>query len=436
MSGMRTFLRFGGSVAAVLAFGLVVSATFYRTSRCYHVPVPKETVDFGLCDFHNAVYFPGLAYANRENPYLGYYAEKYPVNREMSPYSPLLLPFAALFGVLPLRPSEILWCVFNTLLILWLADWVRFAAGWRRSVTTVFGIGAVLAATRAGHSNLILGQFAALMSIATFYALYDAEHKPMRSAIALTVASIKPTFGLPLFFLLACRRKFRVVVLAGILSVCGAVGSFAWIQQTESGLQQSLTTSHDAIVVDADVDPTSAWMRTDFMSVLYRFASVTPSAAMEFGAMLILLAPVGMILWRRSGAAPKQADDAASWPDLDDILTMSLIPLVIYHLAYDCLVVTPAIAALLAARGRLARVSLLTRWSLASLLVISTMNYLTTWSIMERLGVEGAARDLIITITPISLMLASIGLWWVAVGFGCRSPQVWGASRQARQGTR
>ena len=427
---MRPFPTPTATIVGTLALSLILAATAYRGAGVYHVP-GRETIQFGLCDFHNAVYFPGKAYARGENPYLADYAQRYPVNREMSPYSPLLLPFAALFGVLPLRVAEFAWCVLNVGMMLWLAIWVRNAMGWQPRWASVLGIAAVLSASRAGHSNLILGQLGAIFAVATCYALADAHERPWRSGIALAIACLKPTFGMPLIVLMLGRGQRRAVGVGIALSLVGALLSLAWIQGSDQAtIAHSVQSSHDAIIVDADVDPTSAWMRTDLMSLLSRWGHVTPSGVAEVGFMLVVLTPAAILFlaksWRSRSVkipiGPPQvpppgqdrwlSQSQEPWPRLADALVVCLTLLSIYHLAYDCLVLTPAIGACLFRQDGPGAVPLgaprIVHRAIGVLLAIPTTNYLATWSIMERCGLQGILRDVVIGLNPLCLGVAAV----------------------------
>ncbi len=128
--------------AGVLLFALVVWATAIRTSRVYHEPQPGPPVAFGMCDFHNAVYLPGLAFRRGDNPYSAAYARAYPVNRELPPYSPLLLLPAALLSLLPLQQADITWFVLNLLLVLVLAVVIIRRLGRPVSLASVFSLAA------------------------------------------------------------------------------------------------------------------------------------------------------------------------------------------------------------------------------------------------------------------------------------------------------
>jgi len=396
-----------GAVSMV-AFLLVVTATLVRISRVYHVPVPKDTSRFGLCDFHNAVYFPGLAFSRGENPYSADYAAKYPVNREMSPYSPMLLPFCAVLGRMPLRIAEGVWVVLNLLACLAFAYLLLRIAGVRVTLARVLTTATLVLLTRAGHSNMVLGQFGFLFAIATILAVRCGHKRPTLAAIALAFATMKPTFGFPLVMLMFYQRRYRELAIGLCLAATGALISVGWIyafQNTE--VLASFQASHAAIVVDSDVDPESAWMRTDVLALLSKAIGYTPTAVHELLFMCLVLVPAGLLLRRLSFVT----HDVGS-RELESAIVFLAIPMCIYHLVYDALIVLPVVVALLCRRIPPWRdMSQPLRSVLLVLLVTLMINYLATWSIMSKLGIDGMARTAVVSINGAALFAANVLLW-------------------------
>ena len=247
--------------AGILLFALIVWASATRTSRVYHVPQPGAPITFGMCDFHNAVYIPGLAFRRGDNPYSAAYARAYPVNRELPPYSPLLLPPAAVLSLLPLHQADVTWFVFNLLLVLALAAVIIRHLDRPVSVASVFSLAAQF---------LPLGPATVIRYLANSPCAWCCRRwrrcvgliRPWLSGVALAIASIKPTFGLPLGILLLFRRRWRAAFAGLLLSVLGAAAALGWLAMvSHEGLLASFQASHDAryrggydsgFVVDAD----------------------------------------------------------------------------------------------------------------------------------------------------------------------------------------
>lgn len=398
-------------VASILLFAAILCLTTLRTINVYHVPVAKETIRFGLCDFHNAVYFPGLAFARGENPYSSAYAAKYPVNREMSPYSPLLLPFASMMGILPLRLAEYVWYSTNVFLIFILSFALMYIAKIRINAHRMLLIASAILFSRVGQSNQILGQFGTYFCLFTLVAIRCARTNKHLSAIGLALASIKPTFGIPLILMMLVGKKFQPVALGVVIASLGAGLSLGWIVLHDpSNLLASFENSHDAIVADKDVDPDSAWMRTDLTSVAARHFSIAGDLKGELIGMLIILLPAFFALWKLTKCAP-----SVEMKSLELAVVVTIIPLCIYHLSYDLLVVLPAIA--LAVGGQMfttQRNAMRYRIVYVALLTFPLFNYLAAYSVMERLHIDGLLRELAIVSNPLCILAAN-GVLWLAV---------------------
>src|SRR3972149_6255753 len=75
----------------------------------------------GLVDFHNAVYYPALAYRQGINPYSVAYAEQFPVNRQYPLYSPATLLLHYPFSLLPLAVGNVVYFAYTFALVFALA---------------------------------------------------------------------------------------------------------------------------------------------------------------------------------------------------------------------------------------------------------------------------------------------------------------------------
>ncbi len=408
---MNGISRLASLLAACILFSIILFFTTSRTIRVYHVPVAKETIQFGLCDFHNAVYFPGLAYARGENPYSSTYAAKYPVNREMSPYSPLLLPFSAVMGVLPLRLAEFVWYATNVTLILVLSAALLHIAGSRINATRVLLLSSLILATRVGQSNQILGQFGLYFTLLTLVAVRWARSNQNLSAIGVALASIKPTFGIPLVLMMLSGQKLRPAILGLLIATVGATLSFSWILLHEPfEVLASFVQSHDAIASDQDVDPDSAWMRTDLTSVLARNLGLPSGLKMELLGMTIILIPACILLWKLS-----KIGNSCVTHSLEQAIVLSAIPMCIYHLSYDLLVVMPAVA--LGLSGQTFpkhKHSTAFQIAFVAFMTIPLVNYLSAYSVMERLQIDGLVREMVISLNALSLLAANAVLWVAA----------------------
>lgn len=398
-------MRLGRILGAELAWGLFVGFAILTAIRCaavYHLPQPGEPECFGHCDFHNAVYYPGKGFLAGDNPYSADYARKHPVNRELSPYSPLLFPFAAAISTLPLWLADWIWFGLNLALIpgyAWLV--LRYL---RNSTPTAAETGwwsfAILI-SRPGNSNLTVGQLALWMSLAVLVAVRDADSNPWKAGIAIAAASIKPTFGLPLGLLLLAGGQIRAALIGGILAIAGAAIPAWGIANSDRDFYQTLANSHDAHSTSANVAPSSAHMRADFVAILGRWWDWLPTATEELAAMLILLAPAMAILFHHRRTSGRDRF-------LLRVLVAGLaIVTSIYHDIYDILVILPAFALLLDSTGGFPWIPRAWRVPLMILLLWPFANYLSTWTVLRHLSTSaGFTRDILVQSSGLCLITA------------------------------
>jgi hypothetical protein len=400
------------AVPAALLFCLGIAFTVVRIQRHYHTPVSGPSERFGLSDFHNAGYFPGLAFSRGENPYAPAYAESYPVNRELPPYSPALLWLALPYGLAPLPVADAMWVITNLLLTVVLA-WVclRYASlprGWGALLLA----SALIFFSRSGHNNLVPGQWAAWMTLATIGAVSFARSRPNLAVACFALATLKPTFGLPLGILLLCAGYFRVAIVGGLVAAAAAGAALGWLLWHDPyAIAHMIGDSHRRHITDQWVDPTYAWLRLDTISLLARIWGTRTSGTAEALVMLVHLLPVGWLLWRHR-SDPRDASGGVGDTTLPLILLT--IPVCVYHMAYDALLTLPVLAALLAARPvAYARLGAGLRFAMMALLVIPQVNYVTTWPVLTALNIQpGLLRNILASINGTAILLALILLAW------------------------
>ncbi len=208
-----------------LIFVLLIALTVYRTVRRYQPPGKFDTANQGYCDFHNGIYYPALAWREGVNPYGQYYADNYPVDRQIPAFSPIVLALHAPLTWLPLRAAEVVYFLLSTGLLFSSARLLAISIQPRSvstSWSTTLWIASLLALSRPGHVTLFNGYFTWELAWGTLMAVHYGKTRPTWAAVGLMLAAGKPTYALPLGFLLLCRGHFRTVVLGTALSIVGA----------------------------------------------------------------------------------------------------------------------------------------------------------------------------------------------------------------------
>ena len=207
---------------AAAAFVLVLGLLAARTLSKLNLPGRPDVEHWGLADFRDNAYYPTVAFLHGENPYdAATYTPRYPVRYPFPPYAPLTLAIHAPFAVLPFEAAELAYWLVTAALALPLAGLALAACGVRTDAARVIAVAAALLLSRPGHWNLVLGQTAMLLVVATQGVLHYRRTRPGLAALCLAVTTLKPTFGVPLALLVLALGGVRVVL--GAAALAGAV---------------------------------------------------------------------------------------------------------------------------------------------------------------------------------------------------------------------
>ena len=230
--------RVGNKLAASI-YGLVlligIGLTCYRIINRYQTPGPFDDANAGYCDFHNGIYFPSQAMLDGVSPYGAKYPEAYPVERQIPFFSPAVLAVHACFAMLPLRVAEVIY--FGIMLALvWLCSvQCSLSAKLGRRLDVILLIATLIIYSRAGHATLFSGYFTLELIFGTFVAISQAGRRPWLSAMALVLVSFKPTYILPIGFLMLARGNVRELVYGAMLSIVAAAVPTLWLASNEGG---------------------------------------------------------------------------------------------------------------------------------------------------------------------------------------------------------
>ncbi len=422
VKGTPMWLR---TAAAVLAFALAIALAGYRTASLLNIPgQPKDESRWALGDFRDAVYYPVVAFLHGDNPYDPAYADAYPVYGVLPPYSPFTLIVHAPLGLLPYEIAEWTYFGLSAALVVLLA-WVSLrVCGVAASADRVMGLAALIAFSRAAHTDLVLGQVSLQLVVAALAALHFAQRRPWLAGLALGIVSLKATFVIPLAWLMLCRGDYRAVAigvmvgglgaLAAVLIICGGVGELP-------GFFETFLASYQKVEQGASFDPTIAWSRVDAMTVISRLPGVGASRLTAGIVTLLGLLLAGIALvWRRKPAAEgsRALDRGALMNGADDwsgVFTCVVTLLACYHMVYDALLLVAPVTAVCVARRPVWRsLKLPMRLGLIAALGLPLVNYASSKTALSLLSSgavvsDGAVRSLLACSSAIAL-LAACGL--------------------------
>lgn len=406
------------TITASIVFCIGVSLTAYRTIRQYQNPGRFNDAAQGMCDFHNGIYFPTTALLNGMSPYGEEYSEKYPVARQIPFFSPGILALHAPLAMLPLRVAESLYFLICVALMIAIGAICSAAVGRRGNWSWIMSIAAVLVFSRGGHITLFNGYFTLELILATFAAIHFAKDRPVLAAIALAIVSAKPTYILPLGFLLLARGNIRALVIGAAISIIAAALPMFWLAYHEgqaisghrdlsagvSKLLADIQETQEVHMNMVDETPEYSWTRLDLLAIVYKWKGTEPSQAVHLIVMAAMLFVPMLILFRRMRNG---MDDGLAGGTGTLILVALLSSL--YHQSYDAMLVFAPLAGWIAFRGPFwIEMQKATRVSLALCLLVPTFNYMTTQTVLQRLDWGDAMTRVMTSLNGIALATALV----------------------------
>jgi hypothetical protein len=369
--------------AAVFATALAVA--ILRVTALSDLLGIRLRMPWTMNDFKTAIYCPVAIFLQGGNPYdRAQFLEFCPIQDVFPLYLPSTLILHAPLGILPIYTATLLYfCISVALSVLIVRMGLRLAGAETSAGTVLLGAG-ILLLSRPGQWNLLLGQPALELAIATYIALFWARRAPLVSGVALAVSMYKPTFGVPLAVLMFIRGD-RLALVAGVLTTAVLnVPPLAALAQRAGGLDrfaQDLVQSQKAW--QAVVDPSTQVYGVDTPGLVSRLAGRRLGAGEYLVVTLIILSAAGAAL--RSIA---RSDDPGVARLSATVVCLGIL-LSVHHQAYDLvLLVAPAIAVAWSALPK-NFVNPRRRLALLALIALLGLNYVTTLSVLHRLNHQG-----------------------------------------------
>ena len=424
---------------AIFLFLFGIAASGLRVAKKYHQPGPFSHETPGFCDFHNGLYFPTVALIDGVSPYGQKYMDAYPVSRQLPFFSPAILVLHIPIAILPLRAAEIVYFTLLCSLVLSLGVVIASIAGRPKRLDWIFVIAAALIFSRGALSTFYDGYFTLELTLATILAVHWGKNKPWLAALALVVVSAKPTYILPLGFLLLARGNYKALTIGAVFSVVGAFVPFAWLASHSGSafpnsfveIAKEIGSSQDFHITVLDEMPLHTWTRIDVFAIVAKWLNINPSQTFHALVMLPLLVVPMLVLFRRQ---QKGIDDGVAGITGLVVLTATLAT--VYHHSYDALILLlPLVAVLLPDIAKTARrgtdnsskqVETLsedgersalsiwceypktTRWLIALLICVQLYNYLSSRMFLSRIPDDPLIFKIMTSISGLGLTVLTV----------------------------
>jgi hypothetical protein len=383
-------------------FAGVVGLLTYRAATKVDFSSRPNADHWGLQGFRQSIYYPVVAFLDGENPYD---APRY-TQRYGSPffplYSPLTLVVHAPFGLLPFEAAALVYYLFTIVATLLLAGLTLRFCGLRTDAVAVLGVASLILLSRPGQMNLLLGQSAAQLVIGAHLALRNGQRRPWGAGLGLAVATLQPTLGLPLAFLMLWQRQWRAV-LAGLgIAALLSAAAIARLATAAGGVMpwlRSVRATYVATQANPAASLSSSWCRIDLPAVIARATGWEPGAGAQLVICVALLSASAWCLHHLARCPDPSARR------LSTMVTCLAVLVCAYHQAYDLLLLAVPLTALVT-RGAGAAPSPLVRWLLVALLALPCVNYLAGAAAIERLHITGLAWRAVTSVNGLALLSA------------------------------
>lgn len=392
--------------------GIIIAAV--RISAYHQTPGPFNPAMQGFCDFHNGVYFPALAFADRISPYSQAYADSNPVTRQVPPYSPLIIALHVPFALMPLAVAEVCYFLFMVVCVVAIA-WVVVSDATDlpapRIWACIWPVVAIIVWSRPGHVTLFNGYFTFELVLGALLALSAAKSRPWLAAVGIALASGKPTYFLPLLALMAARGDYAAIIRGMILATTGGLASMLWITGLSSDavtqIIQDVLGGQAVHMKDPLESPVTSWVRIDIAAVMAKIINRDVNEFVQIGCMIFLLVVPAIMLWQhRSRFQNAGATDVSG----SVIVIMSIVA--IYHNSYDAiLLIAPLVGW---AGGRWDR-AIENRWLdlvIVVLLLVPIFNPFSTFAFLQRFEVNQFLYQIVTSSNAVAIFVAAALMLW------------------------
>src|SRR3954469_5980565 len=290
---------------AALALIAALGIALLRVTTLSDLGGVRLSANWALIDFQQTIYYPVRAFIDGINPYdRATYHARYPAVAPFPPFLPSTLLIHLPFGVMPLALAETAYVAFSVGLIVLLGRAAVRAAG-VKSWTAALVAAALVALSRPGQWNLLLGQVTLQAVLLSWVALRFAQRTPWLSGLALGAATFKPTFALPIAALMLARGNVKAVG-AGVVAALALNLPVAALLEHRVGAVQLLTQNPEAPYSSwagsSDSAPHYSFYRIDVVALFGRIAGRSLSRGDEVLITILVLAAAALLIRRMRGS--------------------------------------------------------------------------------------------------------------------------------------
>jgi len=255
------------------------------------------------------------------------------------------------------------------------------------------------------------------VAIGTYVALRWARTRPLLAGLGLALATLKPTYGVPLAALMLLGLgEVRAVVAGVVVSAALSLVALVPLAHAAGGIVPFVSSVRGSAAAFSGEGTSNAWSsfaRIDVVALLARGLGHVPAFWMEVALEVAVMAAALVALNRLRG------DHRPPTRQLAVGLICLTILIGSYHQAYDALLLAQPGVALAAGRwGRGAVAPAALRWTILALLAVPGVNYLATGTLTSELAVGDPVWLAITLMNPAALLAA----WALHLRVAWRAP--------------
>jgi hypothetical protein len=405
-------------------FALAVGLAIARVGFLTQAGGVRLSADWIMADFFSGVYYPVRAVLSGENPHdRERFLALYPVDDGYPPYLPINLLIHLPFGLLPPATAAGIYFLFNLTLTILLAYFALRLAGVTEVSRSTILLAALILFSRPGHWNLVLGQRAAELAVAVYVALYFARRAPRLSAVAVAIALIKPTYGLPVGLLMLAAGHRQAAILGLTVGAAVNIPLLGFLATRQGGVRpfvESLTAGYRTWQQVEDVNPATSSVRVDAASTVSRFGGHALPDGSQIAMTLIILVIAAAVL-----RAQPRTDEPGSRATVNGIICLAVV-LTAHHVGYDLLLLTAPCVALVLRGLPTTATRPWSRWLLAGMFAVPALNWLSTRAVLEALQPSPAIWLLITSANGVCVIILFAAYLW----YGMSTRLAGGTSRR------
>lgn len=368
--------------AVIVLFAAAVAICAVRIQRSLHVPPAVAEFYQGLADFHTIVYFPALGLQKGLNPYSREYVAQLPTY-QLAPYSPALFWMSYPFSLLSLDAANVAYFLMSCMLVVALAGSTLHFCRLPLSIVNVLGLATLVLVSRPGHIAILLGQISLIPVLGAVWAMELSRRRPLLAGFALAFTTLKPSFAIPVIWLVFCRRDFRTaiagVVIGGVAAVVGLVPlvtNHGFKSVAQSVIDTQGTLEHDKMVA---IETT--WTRIDAAAFVGKLFGAEPDRLVQASMLAAWLLIAGYALWRTSDTPLAEGADS-----LSSLIICTTTLACVYHASYDALLLVVPWVAVIAGKLR-DQLPPQLRIAIFVLLTVPATNYVCTRVVIGKLAI-------------------------------------------------